>query len=42
LIYYDEMHTDDSQVISSTYGVNLKRRILDNILYVAGNTDIPL
>jgi len=31
-----------SPIISSTYGVNLETRILDKILYVVGNSDIPL
>jgi hypothetical protein len=26
----------------SAYGVNLKRRMLDKILYVVSNSDIPL
>jgi hypothetical protein len=26
----------------SMYGVNLKKRILDKIVYVVGNSDIPL
>jgi hypothetical protein len=28
-------------VISSTYGINLGRRILDKILYVVGKSNIP-
>jgi hypothetical protein len=38
---YIKIHTDYFQVISSTYGVNLDRRMLGNILYVAGNSDMP-
>ena len=29
-------------IISSAYGVNLERRMLDNILYVVGKSDMPL
>jgi hypothetical protein len=29
-------------IISSTYGLNLERRVLDKILYQADNSDIPL
>ena len=31
-----------SPIISSAYGVNRERRMLDNILYVVGKSDMPL
>jgi hypothetical protein len=40
-LYYVEIHTDDPPVISSTLGVNLDR-IMDNILYALGKSDVPL
>jgi hypothetical protein len=36
------IHNDDPPIISSIYGLNLERRILDNILYEVDSGEIPL
>jgi len=37
-----EIHTDDPQIISSAYGVNLDSRMVDEILCIFGQCDMPL
>jgi hypothetical protein len=37
-----EIHTDVPPVILSVYGVNFEKRMLEKILYVVINSDVPL
>jgi hypothetical protein len=40
-ICFIKTHIDDSQVISSTYGLNPERRMMDKIFCEVDNSDIP-
>jgi hypothetical protein len=41
LAYYIKTNIDDPPVITSVYGLNLERRILDEIWLKVDNSDIP-
>jgi hypothetical protein len=41
MVCYVETHTEEPPIISSIYGLNLERRILNKIVYEVDSRDIP-